>query len=378
MAAIVGVAFEMAERMLSRENRDAEGGRGFRDRAVPGRHSRAAACRAIGARQRRRMKALVCRANRRRYRHARRSRTSRCRDLGRDEVRIRVRAAAVNFPDILMVQGKYQHKPELPFIAGRRARGRGDRGRRGRNEVESRRPRDRRRAVRRLRAGSAGAGRVRYRRIPDGVDYATAAGFHRGLSHRLCLAGPARRRCRPARWLLVHGAAGGVGLAASISARCWARRVIATASSDAKRAFLKDYGADHVLPSSGFREAVKEMTGGRGADVIYDPVGGDVFDEIHALHRLRRTHRWSSASPAGRIPSITVNMPLIKGFSVMGVRAGEYGRKFPEKGRENIAAIDAIAGGRKTPSARRCPIPARPCGRCDAHASEPPGNRKSD
>ena len=95
-----------------------------------------------------------------------------------------------------------------------------------------------------------------------------------------------------------------------------------------------------------FREAVKELTGGRGADVIYDPVGGDVFDESTrciafdgriARHRVhQRTHS-----------SINANMPLIKGFSVVGVRAGEYGRKFPEKGRENIAAIDRLLADEK-------------------------------
>jgi NADPH2:quinone reductase len=122
--------------------------------------------------------------------------------------------------------------------------------------------------------------------------------------------------------------------------------VIATASTEEKRAFLKSYGADHVLPSSGFREQVKELTQGRGADVIYDPVGGDVFDESVRCIAFngRLLIVWFTS---GRIPSIGVNMPLIKGFSVIGVRAGEYGRKFPEKGRENIAAIDRLLAEKK-------------------------------
>ena len=96
-----------------------------------------------------------------------------------------------------------------------------------------------------------------------------------------------------------------------------------------------------MLPATGFRDAVKELTGGRGADVIYDPVGGDVFDEsVRCIAFGGRLLVVGFAS--GRIPSINANMPLIKGFSVVGVRAGEYGRKFPEKGRENIAAIDAL------------------------------------
>ena len=90
---------------------------------------------------------------------------------------------------------------------------------------------------------------------------------------------PTRGGLRPGEWLLVHGAAGGVGLAAVDLGRHLGAKVIATASSDAKRVFLKDYGADLVLPSSGFRDAVKEATGGEGANVIYDPVGGDVFVE---------------------------------------------------------------------------------------------------
>jgi NADPH2:quinone reductase len=114
--------------------------------------------------------------------------------------------------------------------------------------------------------------------------------------------------------------------------------VIATSASEAKRRILTEYGADHVLPDSGFRERVKELTGGRGADVIYDPVGGDVFDEsVRCIAFGGRLLIIGFTS--GRIPSVNVNMPLIKGFSVVGVRAGEYGRQFPDKGRENMAAI---------------------------------------
>jgi NADPH2:quinone reductase len=140
----------------------------------------------------------------------------------------------------------------------------------------------------------------------------------------------------------VHGAAGGVGLAAVDVGKLLGARVIATASTEEKRKFLEDYGADHVLPSSGFRQAVKELTGGKGADVIYDPVGGDVFDEsVRAIGFGGRLLVIGFTS--GRIPTVAVNMPLIKGFSVVGVRAGEYGRQFPQKGAENIRAIHAWA-----------------------------------
>jgi NADPH2:quinone reductase len=97
-----------------------------------------------------------------------------------------------------------------------------------------------------------------------------------------------------------------------------------------------------VLPAPGFREAVKALTGGRGADVIYDPVGGDVFDEsVRCIAFDGRLLVIGFTS--GRIPSVSVNMPLIKGFSVVGVRAGEYGRVFPDRGRENVGAVDALA-----------------------------------
>jgi NADPH2:quinone reductase len=142
--------------------------------------------------------------------------------------------------------------------------------------------------------------------------------------------------------VLVHGAAGGVGLAAVDLALLAGARVIATASTPEKRAFLAGYGAHHVLAPGGFREAVKEITDGAGADVIYDPVGGDVFDE--SVRCIAFDGRLLVIGFAGgRIPTIAANMALIKGFSVIGVRAGEYGRRFPDRGRETIAAIWALA-----------------------------------
>jgi NADPH:quinone reductase len=144
--------------------------------------------------------------------------------------------------------------------------------------------------------------------------------------------------------VLVHGAAGGVGLACVDLALRLGCRVIAASASDAKLAVVREtYGPDAcVNVTGGFREAVKEITGGRGADVIYDPVGGDVFDEsVRCIAFDGRLLVIGFTS--GRIPTISVNMPLIKGFSVMGVRAGEYGRRFPEKGRENSEAIWRLA-----------------------------------
>jgi NADPH2:quinone reductase len=251
------------------------------------------------------------------------------------QARVRIRAAAVNFPDILTVQGKYQHKPELPFTPGTEAAGDvialgdgvtnvalGDRvivGGLGGYAEEMQVP-------------AAGL-----RKIPDGVGYAEAAAFT--VAYLTAYVALVRRaELQAGEWLLVHGAAGGVGLAAVDLGRVLGAKVIATASSDAKRDFLKAYGANYVLPLSGFREQVKAITGGEGANVIYDPVGGDVFDE--STRCIAFDGRITIIGfTSGRIPSIGVNMPLIKGYSIMGVRAGEYGRKFPQKGRENMDAI---------------------------------------
>lgn len=143
--------------------------------------------------------------------------------------------------------------------------------------------------------------------------------------------------------LLVHGAAGGVGMAAVDLGLLLGARVIATAGSQAKLDVLKARGAHHVIDyTTGFKDEVKRLTGGRGADVIYDPVGGDVFDEsVRCIAFGGRLLIIGFTS--GRIPTVSVNMPLIKGFSVVGVRAGEYGRQFPEKGRENIEAVARLA-----------------------------------
>ena len=266
--------------------------------------------------------------------------------IGTGQTRVRLRAAAVNFPDILTVQGKYQHKPELPYVPG--TEGAGDVMAVG-DGVTNVKVGDR------VIVGALGCfaeetqvAAATLRPIPPSVDYATAAGFT--AAYLTAYVGLVRRaQIAKGEWLLVHGAAGGVGLAALDLGKTLGARVIATASTDEKREFLVYYGADHVLPSSGFREDVKRLTGGQGADVIYDPVGGDVFDE--SARCIAFDGRLLVVGfTSGRIPSINVNIPLIKGFSVMGMRAGEYGRKFPDKGRENIAALDAmLAEGRLRP-----------------------------
>ncbi len=259
--------------------------------------------------------------------------------LSPEEVRIRVGAAAANFPDILMAQGKYHFRPEPPFIIGGECAG----------EVVAVGE-----AVRGIAPGDRVVGgdltggfaqlrhlgQNRVRPIPAGIDFATAAAFTTAyLTAYVSLV--RRGEIERGETLLVHGAAGGVGLAAVDLGRALGVRVIATASSEDKRAFLRDYGADHVLPSSGFRDAVKDLTRGRGADVIYDPVGGAVFDEsVRCIAFGGRLLVVGFAS--GRIGQLPSNLALIKGFSLVGVRAGEYSRHYPEKGRQNLAAIDEL------------------------------------
>ena len=147
--------------------------------------------------------------------------------------------------------------------------------------------------------------------------------------------------------LLVHGATGGVGMAAVELGKLYGARVIATGTSDEKLEIVKSWGADEIVNTleagkTSFREEVKELTNGNGADVIYDPVGGDVFDEsIRCINWGGRLLVIGFAG--GRISNLPVNYPLIKGFSVIGVRAGEYGRKNPDLGKENIDIINNLA-----------------------------------
>ncbi len=255
---------------------------------------------------------------------------------GPGEVRVRIKAASLNFPDLLMTEGKYQLKPELPFVLGMEFAGIVDALGAG---VSGLAPGDAVAGGNRIGAFSeyAVVPAAALRRKPEAISFAAAASY--GAAYLTAYVALVRRgNLQPGETLLVHGASGGVGLAAVDVGRLLGATVIATSASEAKRRVLTEYGADHVLPDAGFRERVKELTGGRGADVIYDPVGGDVFDEsVRCIAFDGRLLIIGFTS--GRIPSVNVNMPLIKGFSVVGVRAGEYGRQFPDRGRENMAAI---------------------------------------
>jgi len=260
---------------------------------------------------------------------------------GEGEIQVRIRACAVNFPDLLMVQGKYQFKPPLPFTPG--MEGAGDVVAVGPG-VDTFKPGDK--VVAGLRTGGmaelANTAASSCRPMPEAMSYEEAAGYTTAyLTAYVALV--RRGDLQEGETLLVHGAAGGVGMAAVDLGKQLGATVIATASSQQKLDVLTKLGADHVINvNDGFKDKVKELTGGQGADVIYDPVGGDVFDESV------RCIAWGGrlliiGFAGGRIPEVSVNMPLIKGFSIVGVRAGEYGRRDPQKGAENIAAIDEMA-----------------------------------
>lgn len=258
------------------------------------------------------------------------------------EALVRVRGASVNFPDLLMTRGEYQLKPPLPFTPGLDLAG----------EVVALGE-----GVTGLSVGDAVVGGARLggfaeyavlsasalKPKPARLSFAEAAAY--GAAYLTAYVALVRRaRLEPGEWVLVHGAAGGVGLAAVDLAKALGARVIAASASDAKLEQVKAlYSPDAVVNvTDGFREQVKAITGGHGADVIYDPVGGDIFDEsVRCIAFDGRLLVIGFTS--GRIPNVSVNMPLIKGFSVMGVRAGEYGRQFPEKGRQNADAIWTMA-----------------------------------
>lgn len=265
---------------------------------------------------------------------------------GPGEVRVRVRAAAVNFPDLLMTRGDYQLKPPLPFVSGLEFAGEVDALGEG---------------VADWRIGDAVVGGNRFgamaeycvvpaamlRAKPGRLNWDEAAAY--AVAYLTAYVALVRgARVDAGEWVLVHGGAGGVGLATVDLAKALGARVIAAVSSADKRdAVARLYAPDAVIDGApGFRDRVKALTGGAGADVIFDPVGGDVFDEsTRCIAFGGRLLVIGFAS--GRIPEISVNMPLIKGFSVVGVRAGEYGRRFPARGAENVAAIDALAAAGK-------------------------------
>jgi len=262
-------------------------------------------------------------------------------------VRIKARAAGLNFADILIIEGKYQVKPELPFSPGIETAGTvvevAD-------DVTTVAPGDR--AV-----GFASYGAfaeevlvpaVNVFRIPETMDYPTAAAFpvaygtaHGGLEWRANL--------KPGEVLLVHGAAGGVGLAAVEIGKVMGATVIATAGSPEKLEVAGEYGADHLIDytKESIRDRVRALTG--GADVVFDPVGGDAFDQsLRCINWEGRILVIGFAS--GRIPQIPANLLLVKNCAVLGLYWGAYSERDPAVKRRSFEQLLRWHGeGKLTP-----------------------------
>jgi NADPH2:quinone reductase len=257
------------------------------------------------------------------------------------QVRVAVRAAGINFPDILMAADEYQLKPELPFTPGMEAAG-------DVSEIASDVPGiavgDR--VIVKLRHGGYADEVVvtpaQLTPLPSTFDYAEGATFlaAHGTAHHALVD---RGQIKPGEVLLVHGAGGGVGLAAVEIGKLLGATVIAAASSEEKLAVARERGADHgvLYGAEPFRDAVKRITDGKGADVVFDPVGGEIFEQ--SLRCINWGARLLVIGFTGGIGVAKTNLVLIKGASVLGVRAGEAARRDPKIGEARIAQLLAWA-----------------------------------
>lgn len=256
----------------------------------------------------------------------------------RGQVRVKVEAAGVNFPDTLIIQNLYQFKPALPFVPGGEAAGIVDAVGEG---VDDLKPGDR--VVAMTGNGCFAeylvANRAQVVPIPGDMPADVAAGFTMtyGTSHHAL---KQRARLQPGETMLVLGAAGGVGLTAVELGKLMGAKVIAAASSDEKLALTRDYGADETInyATEDLKARVKELTGGRGVDVVYDPVG-DRFAEP-AFRSIGWNGRYLVVGFAGgAIPSLPLNLALIKGASLVGVFWGAFTQAEPALHSENMAEL---------------------------------------
>lgn len=259
-------------------------------------------------------------------------------EVGPSDVLIDVKAAALNYPDVLIIQGKYQVQPELPFVPGGECAGVvAQVG----SEVSNIKVGD---DV--VTMGTHGAFCERLvapaamvMPMPKGMDYRQASGIgmtyftsHHALKQRAQL--------QPGETLLVLGAGGGVGITAVELGKAMGARVIAAASSDEKLALAKSRGADELInyEQQPLKQTLKELTGGRGVDVVYDPVGGDYSEQ--ALRAMAWKGRFLVIGFAsGPIPSIPLNLALLKGCSIVGVFWGAFSAMEPDVHLENIAEL---------------------------------------
>jgi len=257
--------------------------------------------------------------------------------LNPGEMRVAVRAAGINFPDILMAAGEYQLKPELPFTPGMEAAGEVievDKAAEGIAIGD--------RVIVKMRHGAyadeAVVTPMQAIPLPSTFDFAEGATFlaaHGTAYHALI----DRGQLKSGEVLLVHGAGGGVGLAAVEMGKFLGATVIAAASSEEKLGVAQAKGADHLVlyPREPFRDAVKRITEGRGADVVFDPVGGAVFED--SVRCIAWGARLLVIGFTGGIGLARTNLLLMKGASVLGVRAGEAVRRNPEAGAVRIRKL---------------------------------------
>ena len=261
-------------------------------------------------------------------------------DPGPGQVKIAVKAAGLNFADLLMVGGSYQEKPALPFSPGLEAAGTVIAVGPGVARVK---PGDRVMATvdHGAFAEQALARESDVHKLPDGIDDVTAAGF--AIAYGTAQ-GALRWRAdvKPGETVLIHGAGGGVGLAAVEVAKAMGGIVIATAGDAGKLAIAKGHGADHLIDykTETLRTRIKEICNGGGVDVVYDPVGGEVFDQS------LRCANWSGrlvviGFASGTVPQIPANYLLVKNLSVFGLYWGSYRKHRPDLVAEGFAELFA-------------------------------------
>ncbi|HEX3417152.1 MAG TPA: NADPH:quinone oxidoreductase family protein [Stellaceae bacterium] len=277
---------------------------------------------------------------------------------GPGELRVRIQARGVQYVDVLMLAGKYQFRPEPPFIPG--SEGAGEVVAVGPG-VTGFKPGDRVMSRHRL-GGFAQLGNAKAEDcdlIPSGMSLEEAAVF-RNVYHTAYHALLQRGRLKAGDWVLIHGAAGGIGLPAIQIAKLYGANVIATASTEEKRAVCLEEGADHAIDyQAGFRDKVMELTGGRGVDIVYDPVNGPTFEE--SLRCLAWGWRILILGFLGGAPApARTNYLLIKGIEAIGVRIGGLSEAHPEIAAANIKTLVELAGqGKLRPRIwRRFPLEA--------------------
>jgi len=275
---------------------------------------------------------------------------------GPGELQVRIQARGVQYVDVLMLAGKYQFRPEPPFIPG--SEGAGDIVAIGPG-VTGFKPGDR--VMSRQRLGAfAQCGNCRAEEcdlIPPAMGLEEAAVF-RNVYHTAYHALLQRGRLQAGEWVLIHGAAGGIGLPAIQIAKLHGVHVIATASTEEKRSICLEEGADHAIEyAGGFRDKIMDLTGGRGVDIVYDPVNGPTFDE--SLRCLAWGGRILILGFLGGAPALArTNYLLIKGIEAIGVRIGGLNEAHPDTAVANVKTlIELAAQGKLKPRIwRRFPL----------------------